>query len=172
MWTKNAVDETVRNYTQDKARVAHLEIEISELERQIAAAIRNLAGDEAGPRAQMISDMPHGTQVGNPTAQLAEKLASGWLPPEIKEMRNELSGLKSEYTKTNARVKYVDAWMEGLSDRERWIIVHQCMRQEFWRDVVEDYTKEFGGQFITKDTLKWLRGKAFKTMYKAAGIRN
>ena len=171
MWTKQAVDEAVKSYAQDKARTAHLAVEIAELERRISTAVRNLAGDEAGPKAQKISDMPHGTSVGNPTAQLAEKLASGWLPPEVKEMQGELAKVKVEHQKTSVKVKYVEAWMAGLSERESWIVKHKYIQNEFWREVLEGYEREFGG-YVTKDTLKWLRGKAFKSMYKAAGIRN
>lgn len=171
MWTKQAVDEAVKSYARDKARAAHLEIEIAELERRIDLAVTALAGDEAGPKAQKISDMPHGTTVGNPTEQLAVKLASGWLPPEVRDMISEARALQDEYDKTSARVKFVEAWMGALSDRERWIITHQCIQQEYWRDILADYDKQFGG-YVTKDGLKFLRGRAFKRIYLAAGVRD
>ena len=171
MWTKQLVDEAVKSYAQDKARTAHLEVELADLERRIDKAIISLAGDEAGPKAQRISDMPHGTGVGNPTEQLAVKLASGWLPPEVRDMQGEHRTLQAEYDKTSARVKFVDAWLGALTERESWIVTHQCIQAEFWRDVINDYNREFGG-YVTKETLKGLRAKAYKQMYLAAGIKN
>lgn len=171
MWTKNSVDAVLKSYIDDKARALHLAIEIGELEKRINAAIASLASDEAGPGAQVITGMPHGTALSNPTEQIAVRLASGWVPPEIKEWKQDLAQKKEEHEALTTKVRYVDAWMSALSDREHWIMLHQFIRGEFWRDIVTDYNAKFGG-YVTKDTLKWLRGKALKTIYAAAGIRN
>ena len=171
MWTKESVDNALKTYIDDKARMLHLAIEIAELTRRFNIAVNNLAGDEAGPKAQVITDMPHGTGVTNPTEQIAIKVASGWLPPEIKEMRNELRNLQAEYNIASERVKYVDVWLGALSDREHWIILHQVMQGEYWRDVIMDYGKQFGG-YVTKDSLKFLRARAYKRIYAVAKIKN
>ena len=171
MWTKDAVDAALKSYADDKARSAHLEIEIAELTRRVNTAAAALASDEAGPRAQQITGMPHGTTVGNPTAQIAEKLASGWLPPEVKDMKRDLSVMQEEHARLSARVKFVEAWLEALTEREHWIILHQFVRQEYWRDVLNDYEARFGG-YVAKDALKGLRAKALKRIYAIAGIRN
>lgn len=171
MWTKAKVDDALKTYMGDKARAEHLSLEIAELERRIKTAVSNLAEDEAGPRAQRITDMPHGTGVGNPTEELGIKLASGWLPPEVKEMQGELKSFQFEYSDLMLKVRFVDAWMGALSERERWMVEHQCMRNEFWRDVLCDYEKTFGG-YATKETLKRLRANAFKQIYGIAGIKN
>ena len=171
MWTKNAVDEALRTYVEDKARAAHLAMEIDELERRVNVAVKNLAADEASPKAQVITDMPHGTGVKNQVEDIVIKIASGWLPPEIREMKSELEAWKMEYNTLSSRTRYVDAWMGVLTERENWIVIHQYMRQEYWRDILDDYTRQFG-QFASKDTLKRLRAKAFKRMYAIAGIKN
>lgn len=171
MWTKQSVDDALKTYINDKARTLHLAIEIAELERRVNTAVRNLAGDEAGPKAQVITDMPHGTGVTNPTEQIAIKVASGWLPPEIRDMKNELQMLKTEYDTTSRRVSFVEAWLNVLSEREHWIMLHQYMQQEYWRDVLVDYDKQFGNE-VTKDALKFLRTRAMKRIYKVAGVRN
>lgn len=171
MWTKASVDEALKSYTEDKARAMHLEIEIGEMERRYNAAVSSLTEDEASPKAQVITGMPHGTAVGHPTEDIAIRLASGWMPPEFKDMREQIDKLKDEYRPLEMRVRYVEAWLGALSNRERWIMEHQFMKGEFWRDVINDYNTQFGG-YVTKDTLKWLRGKAFKTIYAVAGVRN
>ena len=171
MWTKATVDETLKCYMDDKARTAHLALEIDELERRVNTSVKNLAADEASPKAQVITDMPHGTGTTNPTAEIAIKIASGWLPPEIREMKSELEAQKMEYNRLASNVRYVEAWMMSLTERENWVLQHQFMRQEFWRDVLEDYTRAFGG-YATKETLKRLRAVGLKKIYQTAGIRN
>ena len=170
MWTKAKVDDALKNYIADKARAAHLALEIAEVERRIKTAISSLAGDEAGPRAQVISDMPHGTKVGNPTEELALKLASGWLPPEIKEMQKELESMTAEYGKITGRVQFVDSWLSALTEREGWIILHQYAQAETWHNVMADYQKIWG-DYISKETLKRMRGSAFKKVYRTAEIK-
>lgn len=171
MWTKTAVDEALRTHIDDKARASHLAIEIEELERRINTAVRQLASDEAGPRAQVITDMPHGTDVGNPTEELGIRLASGWMPPEIKEMRAQSETLKCEYNILAMRNRYVDAWLGVLTERENWVMLHQYMRQEYWRDILDDYTRQFG-QYASKDTLKRMRDRALQQIYTVARIRS
>lgn len=171
MWTKAKVDEAIKTYVSDKARAEHLALEIDELDKRIKMAVTHLAEDEASPKAQKITDMPHGTSVGKPTEELAVKLASGWLPPEVKEMQSEMKSFQFEYSDLMLKVRFVDAWMGALTDRENWILRHQVMRNEFWRDVLDDYSKQFGG-YATKETLKRLRANAFKQIYGIAGIKN
>ena len=171
MWTKAKVDDAIKTYYSDKARAEHLALEIAELERRIKTAVSNLAGDEAGPKAQRISDMPHGTSVGNPTEELGMKLASGWLPPEVKEMQSDLKSFQFEYSDLMLRVRFVDAWMGALNERERWVIMHQYSQQDTWHNVMTDYQKTYG-DFVSKETLKRMRGAAFKKVYRIAEIRS
>lgn len=171
MWTKATVDEVLKRYMDDKARAAHLVLEIDEMQRRVNTAVKNLAADEASPKAQVITDMPHGTGTTNPTEEIAIKVASGWLPPEIREMKSELDAQKAEYKRLDANVRHVEAWMMALTERENWILRHQFMRQEFWRDVLEDFSKAFGG-YATKETLKRLRAAGLKKIYQTAGIKN
>lgn len=170
MWTKARVDEALKGYVADRARAAHLALEIAELEGRLSMAEAALAGDEAGPRAQVISDMPHGTGVGNPVEELAIKLASGWLPADIKQMRGELAALKEEHARVAARVGYVETWLSALTERESWVVLHQYSEGETWRNVIEDYRREYG-EYISKETLKRMRGTAFRKVYRIAQIR-
>ena len=171
MWTKSAVDEAVKTYIDDKARTLHLALEIKDIETQINRIVARLPSDESGLKAQVITGMPHGTSVGNPTEQAALKLASGWEPQELKDLRQQLSQHQSEYNLLIARINHVEAWMVALNEREHWVILHQYMRNDYWRDIIDDYTRQFG-QFASKDTLKRLRAKGFKKIYSVAHIKN
>ena len=169
-WTKATVDEALKTYVADKARAGHLALEIADLERRVAVAKAQLAGDEAGPRAQVISDMPHGTTVGNPTEELAVKLASGWLPPEIKEMQNELEAEKAEHGRLSGRVQYVETWLSALTEREGWVVLHQYSGGETWHNVMADYQRQYG-EYLSKETLKRMRASGFRKVYRTAEIR-
>lgn len=171
MWTKSAVDDILKTYLDDKARALHLALEIHDAESEISAFLARLPAYEAGPRAQVITGMPHGTGVGNPTEQVALKLASGWEPQELKVMRAKLADKLTEYNALTTRLSYVEAWLLVLNDRERWVVLHQYMQQDYWRDILEDYQKAFGA-FASKDTLKRLRAKAFKKIYAVAQIKS
>ena len=114
--------------------------------------------------------MPHGTSVGNPVEELAVKLASGWLPPEVREMQSELEQEKAEHGRLSGRVRYVETWLSALTEREGWVVVHQYSGGETWHNVMADYQRQYG-EYISKDTLKRLRGSAFKKVYRTAEIR-
>ena len=170
MWTKEAVNDALKSYLNDKARALHLAIEISELARRVNSAVASLESDETGPNAQVITGMPHGNKISTPTEDVAIRLADGWLPPEIKEMQEELQHKQTELEKLQARVKFVEAWMGVLTEREHWIVLHQYIRAEYWRDILDDYSRYFG-QYASKDTLKRLRTRALNEMYAVARVK-
>ena len=161
------VDEMLKTYRFDVGRCGHLETEIRKLERAIAFHKGQLAEDAQAVNSQQISDMPRGTALGNPTERIGLMLASGWTPDYIREMEGELSALKSEYEERYFTVLFVSSWLKGLTERERWIIEHQIIDGEYWKDVIAGYRTEFS-EDSSKDSLKRLKQRALGKIYEMA----
>lgn len=165
--TFERVEEMLKTYRFEVGRCAHLLLDIDLIKRQIARAEEGLAGDLAGPGAQVITDMPRGTSVGNPTERLGMLLASGYKTDEIREMEAELGELMAEYTERRKTVDYVEGWLAGLPERERWMIEMQVIDGVIWREIIAKYPEKFG-EYRSKDTLKRIRDRAMEMIIDMA----
>lgn len=157
--TIERVEEMLKSYRAEVGRCGHLQMEIDILKTEIERDKARLAEDLAGPGAQVITDMPRGTNVGNPTEKIALMLAGGWLSEEIQEKEAKLGELIAEYEERHKTVAFVEAWLAGLPERERWMIEMQVIDSVIWRDIISQYPQKFG-EFKSKDTLKRLRDRA------------
>ena len=118
--TIERVDEMLKTYRFEVGRCGHLEKDMELLRREIERDKASIVSDLVGPGAQEITDMPRGTTVGNPTEKYGLMLASGWIPEEIREKEARLGELLAEYEERKETVDYVQSWLSGLSERERW----------------------------------------------------
>ena len=162
--TVERIEEMLKTYRAEVGRCGHLQMEIELLRKEIEADKAGMAGDLAGPGAQVISDMPRGTSVGNPTEKLGIMLASGYISDEIREKEARLSELQAEYNERHKTVVYVESWLAGLPERERWMIETQVIDGVIWREILTQYPEKFG-EYRSKDTLKRIRDKALDMIY-------
>ena len=123
--------------------------------------------DVTAVRPQQLSGMPHGTTVGNPTEKLGIMLASGWVPDDILEMQAELKETRQEHEQRYFTVLFVSAWLNGLPERERWIVEHQVIDGEYWKEVVCKFKTAFQEE-TSKDSLKRLKQRAMEKIYQMA----
>lgn len=165
--TIERVDEMLKTYRFEVGRCGHLKKDIEILTMDIEKAKRGLAADLVGPGAQEITDMPRGTTVGNPTEKYGLMLAGGWVSDEVRDMENKLGELTAEYTERKKTVDYVESWLNGLSERERWMVETQVIDGVIWREVLMQYQEKFG-EYRSKDTLKRLRDRAMDLIYDMA----
>lgn len=165
--TRDEIEERLKTYRFEVGRCGHLLNEIELTKREIEAAKSGLAGDLAGPAAQVITDMPRGTSVGNPTEKIGIMLASGYKSDEIQELEAKLGELLAEYTERKKTVDYVESWLGGLPERERWMIEMQVVDGVIWREIITKYPEKFG-EYRSKDTLKRIRDKAFEMIIDMA----
>lgn len=161
------VDEMLKTYRFEVGRCGHLENDIEQLKRDIEREKNGLAADLAGPGAQVITDMPRGTTVGNPTEKHGIMLATGWVSEAVKEMEARLGELEAEYKERRKTVEYVESWLNGLSERERWMVEAQVIDGVIWREILMQYQERFG-EYRSKDTLKRIRDKAMELIYDMA----
>lgn len=165
--TRKKVDEMLKAYRFEVGRCGHLEAEISQLEKAIRQAMATMDEDVTAVRPQQLSGMPHGTTVGNPTEKLGIMLASGWVPDDILEMQAELKETKQEHEQRYFTVLFVSAWLNGLPERERWIVEHQVIDGEYWKEVVCKFKTAFQEE-TSKDSLKRLKQRAMEKIYQMA----
>ena len=162
--TVERIEEMLKTYRAEVGRCGHLQMEIELLRKEIEADKAGLAGDLAGPGAQVITDMPRGTAVGNPTEKLGIMLASGYISDDIREKEARLNDLQAEYNERHKTVVYVESWLAGLPERERWMIETQVIDGVIWREILTQYPEKFG-EYRSKDTLKRIRDKALDMIY-------
>lgn len=165
--TPERVDEMLKSYRYEVGRCGHLQAEIAMIKRDIEREQAALAHDLVGPGAQVITDMPRGTSVGNPTEKYGAMLADGWVSDELRLKQAKLAALESEYEERHKTVAYVESWLCGLPERERWIIEMQVMDAVIWREIIAKYPATFG-EYRSKDTLKRLRDRALEMVYDMA----
>ena len=165
--TREKVDEMLKAYRFEVGRCGHLEAEISQLEKAIQQATATLDEDVTAAKPQQLSGMPHGSTVGSPTERLGIMLASGWIPDEIREMQDELKETRQEYERRYFTVMFVTAWLNGLPERERWIVEHQVIDGEYWKEVIAKFNAAFR-EDASKDSLKRLKQRAMEKIYRMA----
>ena len=161
------IEEMLKTYRFEVGRCGHLENEIAQLKIDIERELNSAAEDLAGPGAQVISDMPRGTKVGNPTEKLGMMLATGWESDAVKYMRDRLAELEAEYAERHKTVVYVKSWLDGLPERERWMAEMQIIDGVIWREIIQKYPEKFG-EYRSKDTLKRIRDRALDMIYDMA----
>lgn len=160
------VDEMLKSYRECVGRCGHLKSEIDETEKLIAELSATALAD-ASVRAQQYTGMPHGSGVSNPTEQVACMFADGYMPEEIKRLQKELADMKREFRERYPTVHFVEAWMQGLTEKERWIIEQQVIDGVTWRDIMTRCRLKFGIEY-TKDGLKRIKARALEKIYKIA----
>ena len=165
--TPSEVDSMLKGYRFEVGRCNYLQAKIGLLEHEIERAKHEMVGELVGPVAQVITDMPRGTTVGNPTEKYGTMLADGWMTDEVRDKLVLLNALREEYKQRHETVDYVESWLSGLPERERWIVEMQVIDAVIWREIIAKYPQLFG-EYRSKDTLKRMRNKALDTIYDMA----
>ena len=165
--TVERVNQLLKSYRFELGRCGHIKAEIAELERRYKQTEHDLTIAMVSPGAQVISDMPRGTSVGKPTEQYAMRLLEGLKDKDLKDIEIKIEALKSELEERSTAVAYVQSWLAGLPERERWVIEAQVIDGVFWKDVCSRYRQHFE-EDCSKDTLKRCRDRALEKIYDMA----
>ena len=160
------VDQCLANYREYSARCYFLEHEIHEM-KSLVERLRSTALEDAVTITQVITDMPHGTNISDPTGRLASNFADGYIPDYIKEIEDEIKKRENEYRYKLPTIVFVDAWLKALNKRERFVIENKTIGGMFWRDLITAYKNEFGEEY-SRQGLKKIRDRAILMIYKVA----
>ena len=165
--THEKVDEMLKSYRFEIGRCGHLEVEIRQTEVEIERVKHEAAEEVASLQSPQLTGMPHGTSISSPTERAGIALASGWKPDYLKQMEKDLAEMQKEYNQRRLTVAFVSSWLQGLTERERWIVEHQVIDGEFWKDVMAGYKSRYGEE-SSKDSLKRLKSRAMEKIYAMA----
>ena len=163
---KESVDAMLSNYREHLARCEYLECEIPVLER-LAEGMRKTMIEDAVSCTQVISDMPRGTSISDPTGRLAMIFASGGVTDHVRQIEKEIAEKRRELMHKRVTVIFVGAWLKALNEKERFVIEKQVIDKFFWRDVVRMYDRTFGEAY-SKNGLKSIRDNALQRIYRIA----
>lgn len=155
------------SYSANKGRWAFLcsEIEALEEEMRIELAWRY---EDAVLQPASIDGMPHGNQVSRTTENIAVRIADGVPTQAMRELQVKYLNLCVERREVERRVRQVDAWLQSLNDKQRWVIERQAIQGDSWRELSAAYRKRFG-EFTSKDTLKRLKKRAVERIMEVYG---
>ena len=95
------------------------------------------------------------------------RLLEGLHDQELQEIDVKIAALEDEYNTRHLTVMYVQSWLAGLTERERWVVEAQVIDGVFWKDVCSRYRQHFE-EDCSKDTLKRYRDRALDKIYAMA----
>jgi hypothetical protein len=163
---QETIDAMLEHYREYVGRCGHLEVLIKNAERQLKVYRANPAAELVGSSGGM-SGMPHGSSISDPTSRIGLALASGFVPADIKELEADLKSAKTELDEKLPTVIFVEAWLKGLTEKERWIIEAQVIDKMTWNNVIAQHQSKYSTQ-MSKDTLKRLKNRALAKIYQMA----
>lgn len=161
-------EEMLRNYRPYTARCGHLETVISELKSEITVMQADARNDLLNGGGKQQDGMPHGTTVGNPTERIALMLVSGFVTDDITATRKQIDELEKELRTKRITVTLVEAWLPGLTAKERWMIEKSYFDGLTYREINQRYRETFFGEACSKDSLRRIKKDALSKIYSTA----
>lgn len=161
------VDTMLKDYRSFAGRCKFLEGRMMQIQNSIEREMGKQAEEMVSIGGMNLDGMPHGTSVGNPTEKLGVMLADGVMTPFVHELIAEKEAIKEEYDEKILTVVFVEGWLKGLTERERWIVEQQVIDKVTWRELMAEYPLRFG-ETRTKRALQMLRDRAMEKIYEMA----
>ncbi len=160
-------EEMLKNYKTYLGRCAYLEAAIAAAEIEIRSLRAKERLDVLNAGSNGPDGMPHGTKIGNPTERIAILLITGYDSTESEIVRTEMNKLKKELRQKQLTVVLVEAWMKGLTAKERWMIERSYFDEMSYREINTQY-REVHGESCSKDLLRRLKKGALGKIFEMA----
>lgn len=161
-------EEMLREYKGCVGRCGYLKKAILEAEADIATWERSLAADLANSGGVNMDGMPHGTAVGKPTERMALALAAGYEPGDLKEAKERLMNMIRELREKEMVVVFVEAWLSGLTEREKWLIEQLYFEQQTYAYIISSLRSKHGVN-TSKDGVRRMKKAALEKIFEMAG---
>ena len=167
--TETDILAILTGYHTAKGRIAHLPIEIAELEKELETLKDEILDGLTGPKAQQLDGMPKGKRKSDPTGKLGQALADGTLGTgETKRLEERIASKRQMLETAERDCRYCESWLDGLMDRERLVISMQTVDGRTWRETAEAYAAQFG-DMMSEATLRRIRERAIQLICMMAG---
>ena len=165
--TREKVNRLLKEYRVQLGRCKYLERLIPLLEAEVETMKRSLAEESISIRGAALDGLPHGNDPSDPTQTIGLLLASGYQPDYLKKKEEELRLAQVEYRKRSPNVIFVEAWLKGLSPREKWVVENHIIDSLTWNEMIKDYERTFG-ETRTKRCLQQIKKQALEKIYSFA----
>lgn len=166
---KAQIERMLLNYRETKGRLSSLMVQIGEVGRMLIQAMNSMIDDEVLSSAAN-DGQPHGNSVGSMVESIAVRYADGYLAPDVRELKQQYDALMLEVKRCESLIAYVDGWMKALPEKQRFVLQHQVIDGESWKEVVRKYREKFANQEgVSKDRLKYTKAKAIDAIFNMAG---
>ena len=160
------VKSYITHYKESVVRSLHLKNEIEEykllLERIDKVKVADLISI-----TQRWDIMPHGSDVGDPTGQAAERIIDGDKSIYVKQVERVILAKEEELRKRSSMISYVNAWLQILSEREKYVIQARCIDGILWGEVEEGFYQRFGLRY-SQQGLKRIRNRGLEKICEIA----
>lgn len=163
--TEEMVNEMLGDYKRCEARAAHLLVEL-EMMMKIKDEESSKMVESSVNVSPSLSGMPGGGGISDKVGDLAIKFASGYVPKYIKELDSDIDQVKSELFEMQKVVSFVNAWLIGLSEKERYIIEEHQIKKRFWSEMLPEYEEKFGQ--ISEEGMRKCKTRALRKIYELA----
>jgi hypothetical protein len=167
--TSDKVEAVLREYKAAVGRSAYLEIVIGRMEEEYNAA-KAIEAQEDVLQGVALDGMPRSPMPADTVESTALRHIGGHLPDFIRELGIEIARLKDEKKDCDTTIRMVDAWMAGLQERDRVVLVAHCIEGMYWREVEAHYQKTFGER-CSKEGLKWIKRRAIANIIEMSDWR-
>ena len=171
---REQINDMLRAYRGRVGRCAHIETEIRRLERRIAEERERYAQELAAPPVSRLDGMPRGgAPFDSRTERVALALADGSafdaeaFQAAVRRLEAEIDRLRAERAEQQLGVAYVESWLSGLPERERWVIERHVIDGEIWHDIITEFNARFDDA-VSRDRLKRIQQRALEKIYAMA----
>lgn len=168
--TQKQVIAMLREHRGRVGRCGHIDAEILRLQRAIRAARAQYEFDLAAPPMSRLDGMPRSGFSGSPTERAAMAMADERRFEEseareiIRRLEVEIARLQAEREELALWIQYVDSWLAGLPDQERWVIERHLVDGEIWHEISLQYRDRFCDD-ISRDRLKRMQQRALDRIW-------
>lgn len=160
-------EQMLRDYKNHVGRCGFLKKAIEEAEADIAHWKSRLTEDLVGSGGANLDGMPHGTTVGNPTERMALMLATGYEPEDLRDAEKRLEEMRNELRELDMTVFFVEAWLEGLSAKEHWLIEQVYFEGCTYNETAKAYESRYGMP-VSRDGVRRMKKAAVEKIVKMA----
>lgn len=136
-------EQMLTEYKASVGRCNYLKCAIQEAEKELSYWKAKQYEDAISTGTAILDGMPHGTNISRPTERIALILAMGYEPEHISEAEERLAELREELRRKEMVVMFVSAWLEGLSEKERWLIEQVYFENATYNDTARAYTERY-----------------------------
>lgn len=165
---RDRIDTLLTEYRVNVARAEFLTIRVESL-TALLSELRANAVYYATSTTPVYSSDPKGAG-GVPVSKverLAMMLAEGRLPGELGDVEKELREAREELSYRRKDIALVDAWLNALQGRERYVLSAHVIDGQVWREVSKGFNERFGETY-SRNGLRGILTKAQNKIYSIA----